>query len=246
MSEPGVLRGSKPVVISCVGLWPCATASEAQHYEKVGVQMNESFEEANPGSILNLNQDAGGTGSCHDEAPAFGLCIVHNPAEILRTSGGFNTACSSENLLGWKETCEEYEEDLYCEVHPKNESKPSSSSSSRKKHSPGQMTLSGVKLQDMKYYSAMTYSGAGVKVSIYNLTLWYDMLYTCLLVSLSSLYSSYQFLSNHSVLSLPKSLQARRGRSLLMIPTKNVCRSFLPQLMSTTFISSVVCERLSE
>ena len=163
MSEPGVLRGSKPVVISCVGLWPCATASEAQHYEKVGVQMNESLEEANPGSILNLNQDPGGSGSCHDEAPAFGLCIVHNPAEILRKYGGFNTACSSENCLGWKKTCEEYEEGLYCEVHPKNESKPSSS---RKKHSSGQRTLLGVKLQDTKYYSAKTYSSAGVKVSV--------------------------------------------------------------------------------
>ena len=146
-------------------MWPCVTASEAYHYEKVGVQLNESLEEANPGSILNLNQDNGGTGNCKDDAPAFGLCIVHNPAEILRTSGCFNTACSIENLLGWKKTCEEHEEGLYREVHPRNESKASSSSSSRK-HASGQMTMWGEKLQDMKIYSARAYSSAGVKVSV--------------------------------------------------------------------------------
>lgn len=163
MSEPGDI-GSKPVTISCVGLWPCVTASEAQHYEKAGVQLTKALEEANPGSILNLNQDNGGTGNCKDDAPAFGLSVVHNLSEILRTSGGFNTACSSENLLGWKKTCDEYEEGLYSEVHPRNESKPSSSSSSRK-HASGQKTMSGGKLQDTKYYSARNYSSAGVKRS---------------------------------------------------------------------------------
>ena len=163
MATPDEHRGSKPVVISCVYLKPCESASQARHYEMVGVKTTNDLAKQNLGRLINLNQDNGGTGSCKDDAPAFGLCIFHNLGEVLQKStGGFNTACSIENRNGWKKTCDERKEGLYREVHSVNESKKTSYS---RTHVPGQMKMSGDKLEDMRYYSASNYSKAGVKVS---------------------------------------------------------------------------------